>query len=84
MASPELGGFWRVLVTHSFTSEIETRLRKVSSLVGLAMAEMREMAEQGRDCRLARMSSVDISCNRFRQVNLDLMVKSQQTGNSCV
>ena len=48
------------------------------------MAEMREMAEQGRDCRLARMNSVDISCNRFRQVNLDLMVKSQQTGNSCV
>ena len=29
-ASLELGGVWRVLVTHSCTAEIETRLRKVS------------------------------------------------------
>ena len=29
-ASLELGGVWRVLVTHSRTEEIETRLQKVS------------------------------------------------------
>ena len=28
-ASLELGGVWRVLVTHSCTAEIETRLQKV-------------------------------------------------------
>ena len=29
MASHELWGFWRALVTHSLTAEIETRLQKL-------------------------------------------------------
>ena len=31
--SHEIGGAWRALVMHSFTAEMETRLRKVSTAI---------------------------------------------------